>query len=148
MITPNVLRLGGFAVDSLKRFGVSIESRLLAGFDKLIARRGYATRSEAIRELMRKSLIDEAWNANGPAVATVTLVYDHHDPGLEGTLTDIQHHHHGLVVAAMHSHLDHENCLQVIILRGKAKVIRRVADALISAKGVKHGEMVMTGDVP
>ena len=129
---------------ALKRFGVSVEKELLAKFDRLIARKGYTNRCEALRDLMRATLIEKAWTDNAPTVATVTLVYDHHDPGLEAELTEIQHHHHENVVAAMHSHLDEEDCLQVIILRGKARAIKKLADALISAKGVKHGDTVMT----
>jgi len=126
------------------RFGVSVAEDLLARFDRLIARKGYPNRCEALRDLMRKALIEQAWETNANTVATVTLVYDHHDPGLESHLTEVQHHAHENVVAAMHSHLDEHNCLQVVILRGKAKDIRPLADKLISAKGVKHGEVVMT----
>jgi len=128
----------------MTRFGVSVEKGLLAEFDRLIARRGYPTRCEALRDLMRQALISQAWDENVQTAATVTLVYDHNDPGLEAKLTDIQHHFHDNVVAAMHSHLDEHDCLQVIILKGKAKAIRKMADALISAKGVKHGDIVMT----
>jgi CopG family nickel-responsive transcriptional regulator len=126
---------------------VSVEKELLGKFDRLIARKGYANRCEALRDLMRQALIEKAWDENALTVATVTLVYDHHDPGLEAALTEIQHHHHENVVAAMHSHLDEHDCLQVIILRGKAKAIKHLADELIAAKGVKHGDMVMTGAV-
>ena len=129
---------------AVARFGVSVEKELLAKFDRLIEKKGYANRSEALRDLMRRALIERAWDENAATVATVTLVYDHDDPGLEAELTEIQHHHHDNVVAAMHSHLDEHDCLQVIILRGKAKAIKHLADELIAAKGVKHGDMVMT----
>lgn len=129
----------------LKRFGVSIEEDLLKKFDALIKKRGYANRCEALRDLMRESLIEEAWQSNGEAVGTVTLVYDHHDPGLGGRLTDIQHDYHEIVVSGVHSHLNHHDCLEVIILKGKAKRIKDLADRLICAKGVKHGRLVMSG---
>jgi len=128
----------------LVRFGVSVEKDLIGRFDRLIARRGYANRCEALRDLMRQALIEKAWDEDAPVVATVTIVYDHHDPGLEAELTEIQHHHHDSVVAAMHSHLDAHDCLQVVILRGKAKAVKHLAEELIAAKGVKHGGMVMT----
>ena len=128
----------------MRRFGVSVDNDLLSKFDRLIAAKGYANRCEALRDLMRKALIEKAWDQNVPTVATVTLVYDHHDPGLEAELTEIQHHHHDLVVAAMHSHLDEEDCLEVVILKGKARSIQHLADELIAAKGVKHGDMVLT----
>lgn len=131
-------------MDKLTRFGVSVEKELLGKFDRLIEKKGYANRCEALRDLMRKALIEKAWDENVSVVATVTLVYDHHDPGLEAQLTEIQHHHHDTVVAAMHSHLDERDCLQVIILRGKAKGVKHLADELIAAKGVKHGDVIMT----
>jgi CopG family transcriptional regulator, nickel-responsive regulator len=128
----------------LKRFGVSIEEDLLEKFDRLIRKRGYENRCEALRDLMREALVEQAWDGNAETVGTVTLVYDHHDPGLEGRLTDIQHDFHEVVVSGMHSHLNHRDCLEVIILKGKARVIRDLADKLISAKGVKHGQLVMS----
>ncbi len=128
----------------MTRFGVSVEEELISAFDRLIARRGYANRSEAIRDLMRKTLVEKAWDANAETVATVTLVYDHHDPGLEAVLTEIQHESHKSVVASEHTHLNRHDCLEVVILKGRAKVIRDLADRLIAAKGVKHGEVVTT----
>ena len=128
----------------LRRFGVSADKDLVERFDRHIKKKGYANRCEALRDLMRAALVEEAWESNAQAVGTVTLVYNHHDPGLEAQLTDIQHRAHGNVVANMHSHLDHDNCLEVVMLRGKAKVIKRLADRLISAKGVKHGRLVMS----
>jgi len=128
----------------LKRFGVSIEEDLLDKFDRLIKKHGYENRCEALRDLMREALVEEAWDGNAETVGTVTLVYDHHDPGLEGRLTDVQHDYHEVVVSGMHSHLNHRDCLEVVILRGRAKVIKELANKLISAKGVKHGQLVMS----
>ena len=135
---------GGRRMAELKRFGVSLESDLLKRFDRLIRKRGYANRCEALRDLMRASLVEEAWDENAETVGTVTLVYDHHDPGLEGQLTEIQHHHHDTVVSSIHTHLDAHDCLEVVILRGKARHIKDLADRLIAARGVKHGKLVMS----
>ena len=130
--------------EKLKRFGVSVDAALLAKFDRFAGKRGYANRCEALRDLMRKALVKEAWNTNAVTVATVTIIYDHHDPGLSDELTRIQHDFHKNVVASMHAHIDSHDCMEVIMLRGRAKGIKKLADSLISAKGVKHGELVMS----
>lgn len=127
------------------RFSVSTESRLLDRFDALIAEQGYVNRSEAIRDLIRSALVEEALTDEGsPAVGTVTLVYDHHFSDLSDKLTEHQHTHHESIVSTLHIHLDHHHCLEVIVLRGKAGEIRRLADSLIGTKGVKHGRFVAT----
>jgi len=132
-------------MSELSRIGVAIDSDLLEKFDKHIASRGYATRSEAFRDLIREELIEKAWQApNCEVVGTVTLVYDHHVRLLNERLTDIQHDAYHSVLSTMHVHLDHDNCLEVIIMRGKAKEVRRIADALITMKGVKHGSLNIT----
>jgi CopG family transcriptional regulator, nickel-responsive regulator len=129
----------------LSRIGVAIDSDLLAKFDKYISGRGYPTRSEAFRDLIRDKLVEKAWQApNEEVVGTVTLVYDHHVRLLNEKLTDIQHDAYHSILSTMHVHLDHDNCLEVIIVRGKATDVRRVADALITMKGVKHGNLTVT----
>ena len=129
----------------VERYTVSMDGQLLAKFDSLIARKGYANRSEAIRDLIRAALVEDEWaRADEKVAATVTLVYDHHRRQIAETLAEIQHHHHDLVVSATHVHLDNENCLEVVILRGKASAVRALADDLIACKGVKHGKTVMT----
>ncbi len=126
------------------RFGVSLAEELLREFDRLIDRKGYASRSEAIRDLLRDYLAEEAWKAGrGPAVGTVTLVYDHHVPDLQEKLTDIQHEHAGVVVSTLHVHLERHRCLEVLVVRGKASEIRALADHLIGARGVKHGKLTL-----
>jgi len=126
------------------RFGVSLAEELLREFDRLIGRKGYASRSEAIRDLIRDYLAEEAWKAGrGPAVGTVTLVYDHHVPDLQEKLTDIQHKHAGVVVSTLHVHLARHRCLEVLVVRGKANEIRTLADRLIGARGVKHGKLTL-----
>jgi CopG family nickel-responsive transcriptional regulator len=132
-------------MSELSRIGVAIDSELLDKFDKHIADRGYATRSEAFRDMIRDELVEKAWQApNCEVVGTVTLVYDHHVRLLNEKLTDIQHDAYHSILSTMHVHLDHDNCLEVIIVRGKAKDVRRIADALITMKGVKHGNLNIT----
>ncbi len=127
------------------RYTVSMDPRLLEKFDRVIARKGYANRSEAIRDLIRAMLVEEQWrDAKGKVAATVTLVYDHHNRLVAERLGDIQHHHTDLVVSATHVHLDNDNCLEVVILRGEAARVRSLADELIACKGVKHGSAVLT----
>ena len=129
----------------LTRISISLESALLAAFDQRNAAKGYATRSEAIRDLIRDRLIhEEGERAEGEQVAVVTLVYDHHVRMLNEKLTDLQHDHHRSILSTMHVHLDHDNCLEVLVVRGKAGAVRKIADALISTKGVKHGRLTIT----
>ncbi|HET6498029.1 MAG TPA: nickel-responsive transcriptional regulator NikR [Coriobacteriia bacterium] len=130
---------------AIVRFGVSVDERLLGRFDALIAERGYVNRSEAVRDLMRASLVEEQWRTGeGEAVGTVTLVYDHHSSDLADRLTAQQHAHHAEIVSTLHVHLDHHHCLEVLVLRGAPHVIGRIATELIGTKGVKHGKFVAT----
>jgi CopG family nickel-responsive transcriptional regulator len=132
-------------MSELSRIGVAIESGLLSEFDELIARRGYPSRSEAFRDLIRDALLDEA-AASGreEVVGTITLVYDHHVRQLGARLTSRQHDAHHSVLSALHVHLDHDNCLEVIVVRGTAAEVKRLADGLISMKGVRHGRLTIT----
>jgi len=127
------------------RFGVSIEDKLLASFDRLIDQKGYMNRSEAIRDLIRGALVELTWEGGEEeTVGTVTLVYNHHVRDLSDKLTEQQHLHHHEIVSALHVHLDAHNCLEVLVVRGKAREVKRIADELIGVKGVKHGKLVMT----
>ena len=127
----------------LTRFGISIDDRLLKRFDALIAKKGYGNRSEAIRDLIRGALVEEQWaQEEEETVGTVTLVYDHHTRDLSDKLTEQQHSHHDAIVSALHVHLDAHNCLEVVVVKGKAREVRRLADELIGTKGVKHGKLV------
>ena len=124
----------------LTRFGVSLDEELLEPFDALCAVKGYSNRSEAIRDLIRKALVAEEWQqADGQGAGTLTLVYDHHKNDLARRLTQMQHDEHDIIIATPHVHLDHHNCLEVLILKGEAARVRALADKLISCKGVKHG---------
>jgi CopG family nickel-responsive transcriptional regulator len=129
----------------LTRISISLESALLEAFDHRNAAKGYATRSEAIRDLIRDRLVrEEGERAEGEQVAVVTLVYDHHARELATRLIDKQHHHHDLVVSTLHVHLGERHCLEVSILRGAAEPVRHLADELLATKGVLHGDISWT----
>jgi CopG family transcriptional regulator, nickel-responsive regulator len=128
----------------LVRFGVSLDHHLLDDFDRHIARKKYTNRSEALRDLIRDNLVGQEWDENKETVGTITFVYDHHIRDLTRKLTDIQHRFQQIILSGMHVHLDHNHCLEVLVLRGKGSDIRRIADILIGTKGVKHGKLAMT----
>ena len=129
----------------LCRIGVAINGDLLGKFDKLIAERGYTNRSEAFRDLIRNEMVQEAWKSSDSEVfGTVTLVYDHHTRLITDKLTELQHQYHSAVLSSLHVHLDHDNCLEVILVRGTASLVQKLSNALIAAKGVKHGRLTIT----
>lgn len=127
------------------RFGVSLDSDLLDRFDALCKEKSYQTRSEAIRDLIRSMLVHRQWeNAEGEVAGTLTLVYDHHQSGLAQKLTEMQHDSHEVILSTMHVHLDHNNCLEVLVLKGSAEGIKALGQRLLSTKGVKHGNLALT----
>lgn len=127
------------------RFSVSLPPALLEQLDEMTTEKGYNNRSLAIADMIRAQLVEHRQrNDSGEIAGTITLVYDHHKPHLQASLTDIQHDHHAEILSTVHVHLDHHNCLEVLIVRGKASVIRKIADELIAAKGVKHGKLTVT----
>jgi CopG family nickel-responsive transcriptional regulator len=129
----------------LIRYGVSIDRALSRKFDLLIKAKGYANRSEAIRDLIRDRLVEEQWEAgHEETIGVVTLLYNHRQRELSRKLTHSQHHHHSQTISSLHVHLDSSNCLEVIVMRAPAVVIREVADGLIGTKGVKHGRLIMS----
>ena len=128
----------------LVRTGISLESDLLERFDRVIHKKGYKNRSEAIRDLVRDYAVAEDVEENRIVVGTVTMVYDHHRPKLAERLIEAQHHAEGQVLAATHVHLDHHNCLEVIIMRGRSSDVSHLADRILSLRGVKHGKLVLT----
>ncbi|WBF68797.1 nickel-responsive transcriptional regulator NikR [Desulfovibrio subterraneus] len=126
------------------RFGVSLDSDLLEKFDKLCEQRCYQTRSEAIRDLIRNTLVEEEWKDDTRIIAgTLTLVYDHHKSDLSQKLVEIQHDHHDVIITSLHVHLDHYNCLEVLLLKGDGDEVRTLAQKLVSTKGVKHGKLTL-----
>ncbi|MBS1830105.1 MAG: nickel-responsive transcriptional regulator NikR [Acidobacteria bacterium] len=129
----------------LSRIGVAIDSDLLRKFDDLIAAKGYTNRSEAFRDLIRDELVEkQSEKPDAAVVGTVTLVYDHHVRMLGEKLTEIQHEAFHNVLTTLHVHLDHDHCLEVLILKGKSAAVRKLAEVLISTKGVKHGRLTIT----
>jgi CopG family transcriptional regulator, nickel-responsive regulator len=129
----------------LSRIGVALDSDLLKRFDDFISRLGYTNRSEAFRDLIRDRLVSERTQApNATVVGTVTLIYDHHAHGVTEKLTELQHASHDLVVSTSHAHLDHDSCLEVLIVHGKSSRVEEFAGRLIGLKGVQHGRLVMT----
>lgn len=130
----------------LVRTGVSLEQDLLTKFDVVIEQKGYQNRSEAIRDLIRNHLVKEEIDRNKVMVGTLTLVYDHHRPNLTEELVEAQHQAGNQVLAATHVHLDHHNCLEVIIMKGRGGVIQDLANRILSLRGVKHGQLVITSD--
>ena len=128
----------------LKRFSVSLKENLLADFDKFIRRCQYSNRSEAVRDLIRKALVQREWEADKNVIGVITLVYDHHQHQLQETITQIQHDFHDRIISTTHVHMDHDNCLEVIIVRGKALEVRELSERLIATKGVKNGDLAMS----
>jgi CopG family transcriptional regulator, nickel-responsive regulator len=127
----------------LVRFSVSLEGELLKSFDKHIQEQRYKNRSEALRDLIREELVAGEWQKNEKVAGTITLVYDHHKSGLVQKLTSLQHEYHSIIISTQHIHLDHDNCLEVIIVRGKAHALDRLASKLKAVKGVKYGNLAM-----
>lgn len=133
----------------LERIGVAIDRSLLEKFDDLIGRRGYANRSEAFRDLIRAELVgDTAGQPRGLVTGTITLLYDHHVRLVSEKLTALQHDYHHQILSTLHVHLDHDNCLEVIVVKGEAAQVRQLSDRLIAARGVKHGRLVLSGTGP
>jgi CopG family nickel-responsive transcriptional regulator len=129
----------------IERIGVSLEAELLVQFDRLIEQKGYESRSEAIRDLIRDALVQRRWSESEGSeerVAVATLVYDHDSSSLAQKLAHIQHENHRAVVSALHVHMDEHNCLEVLVLRGRAKDVVRMGEGLVSTKGVKYGRLV------
>ena len=129
-------------MEKIKRFGVSMEGRLLEQFDSYIAINNYENRSEAIRDLIRKELVEQEWAKTNEEVArAIVIVYDHHKREVVDKLLDIQHNFHELIISSQHIHLDHDNCLEIIVVRGRMAQVNDLAAKLKSIKGVKHASL-------
>ena len=128
----------------LKRFSVSLEEQLLETFDGYIRRHGYSNRSEAVRDLIRNKLINDEWEQDSEVVGVVTLVYDHHQAQLQERITEAQHDYYQLITSTTHVHMDHNNCLEVTIVKGKASLVQQLAERMIALRGVKHGNLTMS----
>ncbi len=132
-------------MSEIRRFGVSVNTNLLKSFDKLISEKGYTNRSEAIRDLIRESIVEYEWKEGNRVMAgAVTLVFNHGLRELTDKLTDLQHRDYNSILSTLHIHLDEHNCLEVLVVKGMSKNIKKIADRLIGTKGVKHGRLTMT----
>jgi CopG family nickel-responsive transcriptional regulator len=134
-------------MDKLVRFGVSMPEQLLHQFDSIIDLKGYTTRSEAIRDMIRDAIVEHQWMEGKEVMGVITIVYDHSKKGVMEKLTDIQHHHHHTVTSSTHIHLDHDNCLEVVVVKGEPPEVKELADNMIALKGVKHGKLVVTSSL-
>jgi len=130
---------------AVERVGVSFEPVLLKEFDKYLSKRGYSSRSEAIRDLVRKAMIEkEIEDGTGEVLGTLTYVYDHHHGDVNNRLMNLQHDHHEEILFTTHVHMDHDMCLEILIVKGQAGNIKDLSDSIKAIKGVKHGELVIT----
>ncbi len=131
-------------MSKLVRFGVSLEQGLLEKFDRLTKEKSYTCRSEAFRDLIRQELIQKQWQSGHEIAGAITLIYDHHKRELVNKLMDIQHAFGGMIISSQHVHLDHNNCLEIIAVKGSPKEAQKLSDSLKSVKGVKHGTLSMS----
>ncbi len=128
----------------LVRFGVSLDKELLERFDALIKIKHYNNRSEAIRDLIRHDLVTREWQEGRDVAGAITLIYDHHQRELLSKMTEVQHDFQKVIISTQHIHLDHDNCLEIVAVKGTAKEVQRLADTLKSIKGVRHGTLSMS----
>ncbi|MEF8822970.1 MAG: nickel-responsive transcriptional regulator NikR [Desulfohalobiaceae bacterium] len=127
------------------RFGISLDSDLLEKFDRLCQERNYPTRSEAIRDLIRNELVQEEWQDQSQEVAgTLTLVYDHHQSDLAQKMIEIQHSALEVIISTLHVHIDHRNCMEVLVLKGAVRDINHISRRLTSTRGIKHGKLSLS----
>jgi len=130
----------------LMRVGISLPESLLNKFDEIILQRGYSSRSEGVRDAIRSYIVNFEWmsDVHGERVGVITIVYSHSQRGLEDNLTQIQHEFGGLIQSSLHVHLDHDNCLEVVVLRGEGQDVRKAAEKMMALKGVKHVKLTTT----
>lgn len=131
-------------MSEIARFGVSLDKTLLKKFDEFINTKNYTNRSEAFRDLIRQELIKKEWVEGGEVAGAITLIYDHHRRDLLNKITDVQHDFQKVIISTQHVHLDHDNCLEVVVVRGESGDVQRLANMLKSIKGVKHGILSMS----
>jgi CopG family transcriptional regulator, nickel-responsive regulator len=131
-------------MSKIVRFGVSLEEVLLEKFDRLIRGRRYTNRSEAFRDLIRQELVKKEWEEDQEVAGAVTFIYDHHKRDFLNKIIDIQHDHQAIIISTQHIHLDHDNCLEIVAVKGRAREVQKLSDVLKSVKGVRHGTLSMT----
>ena len=130
-------------MSAIVRFGVSLDGKLLSQFDSLIRGKNYTNRSEAVRDLIRQELIRKEWEGGGDVAGAITLIYDHHRKDVLGKVIDVQHYDQDLIISSQHIHLDHNNCLEIIAVQGRARDVIKLAATLKSIKGVRHSSLNM-----
>ena len=131
-------------MSGLFRFGISIDKNLLDKFDRLIREKKYTNRSEAFRDLIREELVKRAWREGKQVAGAITFIYAHHQRDLLSRIVDTQHHYQKLIISTQHIHLDHENCLEIVAVKGNSREVQKLADTLKSIKGVRHGTLSMS----
>lgn len=131
-------------MSDLFRFGVSLDKALLDKFDRYIRERNYSNRSEAFRDLIRQELIKKEWQEGDDVAGAITMIYDHHRRDLLGKITDLQHGYQKIIISTQHIHLDHDNCLEIVAVRGRATEVSKLSNMLKSIKGVKHVTLSMS----
>jgi len=129
----------------VRRFGVSLEEDLLNKLDMLVEKHAFPNRSQAIRHLIRDALVEDSWQVDSEVAGVIVLIYDHHKRNVVNHLLNIQHDYTSLILSSQHAHLDHDNCLETIVLKGRASRIQDLSDRLIAIKGIKHGKLVISG---
>ncbi len=126
------------------RFGISLDKDLLDKFDRLNAEKNYPNRSEAFRDLIRQELVKREWERGGEVAGSISIIYDHHHRAILDKIMNIQHDYHSVIISTQHIHLDHENCLEIIAVKGIPRTVKKLSDTLKAIKGVKHGTLSMT----
>ena len=128
----------------IKRFGVSLNKEVLNNFDRLILKTGYSTRSKAIEDLIRDALVKHEWEKGKNVAGIISVIYDHHKRGVVSAMIDIEHEFPNMIISSLHIHLDHDNCLEIIVTKGSTKNIRKLKNAVKTIKGVKHCSLSIT----
>lgn len=134
---------GGF-VPKIVRFGVSLDAELLEKFDRFIKEKSYDNRSEAFRDLIRQEIVKKQWDSDAEVAGAITLIYDHHHRELLNKITDLQHDFQSIIISTQHVHLDHDNCLEIVAVKGKARELQKLAEMLKAIKGIKHATLSMS----
>lgn len=129
---------------SIVRFGVSLEKELLEALDNYASNNHFTNRSQAIRHLINNNIVTSKWQCNNLVAGSITLVYDHHKRDLLTNLTDLQHDYHSVILSSQHFHLEHNLCMEIIAVKGKAITLTELADKLIAVKGIQHGKLTMS----
>jgi len=129
---------------SVVRFGVSLEKSLLEDLDEYVKKNSFSNRSQAIRKLISSTKVKEKWDENKIVAGSITIVYDHHKKDVLNKLTDVSHDYHDVILSSQHFHLNHDSCLEIIVVKGKSKLLKELSDKIIALKGIAHGKLTMT----